>query len=614
MASQDHVQSQGSDLERDGEGKSTRRWNSSGTRRITRSSLHSESSESVEEHSEGSSLLPRYGHGDAPDYKSTEGDSNDEEEDRYRDEDNEDEEGGILGEQSYLSGRSVFAILALLMIGVFMSNADGSLVMATYGTISSEFGALAAASWLTTSYSLATCAVQPITGKLSDIYGRKGVLLASYALFAVGSVGCGIGQAMWQVIAGRVVAGLGAAGMTVIVSILITDLVPLIQVASWRSYVNVVATIGRSIGGPLGGYLADTVGWRWSFIGQGPIIGLAIILVALRLPSHTSPPISPPQHQNSKPPSKSQPSKLHRVDFIGALLLALAIVSLLGALSLGGQDLPWSHPVVIGLGAGSIVLGGAFVAWEVYGAIEPVFPPSLIVKRDVATAYGIITLQAAAQLAMMYTIPLFFRTTLSSSNTTAGSHLFPAVLGNTLGGLLSGLYISRTGQYKPLSLVAALSSSLSYFLLIIRWTANRDINWLESLEIVPGGFGTGIAFSATFIGLGASVGRGEMAMATSGLYLCSGLGMVLGVAGASAVQIGSLKTLLIEALNGIPGSGKIMEEVISSVSSIATLPLPIKKLVIESYVKSIEYAHMLSLACSIAAFVLACSIREHRLR
>lgn len=70
-----------------------------------------------------------------------------------------------------------------------MSNADGSLVMATYGTISSEFNALSNASWLTTAYSLATCAVQPITGKLSDIYGRKRVLLASYVLFAVGSVG-----------------------------------------------------------------------------------------------------------------------------------------------------------------------------------------------------------------------------------------------------------------------------------------------------------------------------------------------------------------------------------------------------------------------------------------
>ncbi|KAH6720696.1 major facilitator superfamily domain-containing protein [Leptodontidium sp. MPI-SDFR-AT-0119] len=607
MANQD--QDQDLDPERDGEGKSPRGWESRGSGTATRSS-NSDSSESVEEDSERTSLLSRHGQGNVPEYKSSKRTS-DEDEDGYRNED-EDEEGEVLGEQPYLKERSVFAIISLLMIGVFMSNADGSLVMATYGTISSEFGALADASWLTTSYSLATCAIQPITGKLSDIYGRKGVLLASYVLFAVGSVGCGIGQAMWQVIAGRVVAGLGAAGMTVIVSILITDLVPLIQVASWRSYVNVVATIGRSIGGPLGGYLADTVGWRWSFIGQGPIIGLAIILVALRLPSHTSPPISPPPHQNGK--TSRSPSKLHRVDFIGALLLALTIVSLLGALSLGGQNLPWSHPIVIGLGAGSVVLGGAFVAWEVYGAIEPVFPPTLIVKRDVATAYGIITLQAAAQLGMMYTIPLFFRATQNSSNTVAGSHLFPAVLGNTAGGLLSGFYISRTGHYKALSLLAALSSSLSYILLILHWTPNREITWLESLEIVPGGFGTGIAFSATFIGLGASVKRVEMATATAGLYLCSGLGMVLGVAGASAVQVGTVRSLLAKVLEGVPGSREIIEEVISNVSSIATLPLPIKKVVIESYVKSIENAHVLSLACSIAAFALACSIRERSLR
>jgi len=76
----------------------------------------------------------------------------------------------------------------ILLVGVFISNADGTLVLATYGTISSEFGAFGDASWLTTSFTLAFCAVQPMTGKLSDIYGRKGVLLTSYALFAVGSV------------------------------------------------------------------------------------------------------------------------------------------------------------------------------------------------------------------------------------------------------------------------------------------------------------------------------------------------------------------------------------------------------------------------------------------
>ncbi|KAL2061394.1 hypothetical protein VTL71DRAFT_7667 [Oculimacula yallundae] len=598
------IESQDYDPERDGdrkEGDDSIRRNLG--IRPTISTSEYESSESIEIYSDRTSLLSKHSQG--PGYRSVEIVS---EEENELGSENEDDE--ISNHQS--EERSVMAIVGLLMIGVFMSNADGSLVLASYGTISSEFGALADASWLTTSYSLASCAVQPITGKLSDVYGRKGVLLASYVLFAVGSVGSGIGQAMWQVIAGRVVAGLGAAGMTVIVSILITDLVPLVQVASWRSYVNVVATIGRSIGGPLGGYLADTVGWRRSFIGQGPIIGLAIILVALRLPSHTSPPSDHGESQN-KISTEPQPSKLRRIDFIGAILLASAIVSLLSALSLGGQNFPWSQPVVIGLGAGSVVLGFGFVNWELYGAFEPVFPPSLLIQRDVATSYAIITLQAAAQLGMMFSVPLYFRATQNSSNTLAGTHLFPAVLGNTLGGLLSGLYISRTGRYKSLSLLAALSSASSYLLLILRWKGN-DTNWLESLDIVPGGFGTGVAFSATFIALTASVERGDMAVAMSGLYLCSGLGFVLGVAGASAVQIVTLKDLLVKALDGVDGSREMIEKMISDVSSIAALSPSNRELVIDCFVKSIENSHYLSLACSLAAFALACSIREHRLK
>jgi MFS family permease len=77
----------------------------------------------------------------------------------------------------------------MLLAGVFISNADGSLVLATYGTISSEFGAFGDASWLSTGFMLSVCAVQPLTGKLSDIFGRKEVLLTSYVLFAIG---CGI--------------------------------------------------------------------------------------------------------------------------------------------------------------------------------------------------------------------------------------------------------------------------------------------------------------------------------------------------------------------------------------------------------------------------------------
>jgi MFS family permease len=149
--------------------------------------------------------------------------------------------------------------------------------------------------------------------------------------------------------------------------------------------------LGRSIGGPLGGLLADTVGWRWSFTGQAPLILIAILLVAYKLPTSTPPTTA-----------KGEPSRLRRIDFAGAFMLAITIVALLGALSLGGQNLPWSNPIVIGLLIGSLVLGTIFVAYEVKYALEPIFPPTLVIKRDVAMPYAIMALQTAAQLAVRH--------------------------------------------------------------------------------------------------------------------------------------------------------------------------------------------------------------------
>ncbi|MCJ1226965.1 hypothetical protein MMC12_003620, partial [Toensbergia leucococca] len=160
------------------------------------------------------------------------------------------------------SVKGIAGVISVLILGVFIANADTSIVLATYGSISSEIGNLDDASWLVVTYTLAMCAVQPTYGKLSDVYGRKSTLITAYTFFAIGCALSGVGTSMWQVIVGRAVAGIGGAGMTSLVSVLIADKVPLRDVATWRGYVNVAATVGRSAGGPFGGYLADTIGWR----------------------------------------------------------------------------------------------------------------------------------------------------------------------------------------------------------------------------------------------------------------------------------------------------------------------------------------------------------------
>lgn len=159
--------------------------------------------------------------------------------------------------------QGVWITLSVLLLGVFVSNADWTFVLATYSTVASEFNDLSSGSWMLSAYILSQCAVQPLYGRLSDIYGRKSCLQTSYMLFSIGTAGAGLGQSMGAVIAARAIQGAGAAGMVSMVSIIITDLVPMEDVASLRSYVNILQTIGRSCGGVIGGLLTESIGWRW---------------------------------------------------------------------------------------------------------------------------------------------------------------------------------------------------------------------------------------------------------------------------------------------------------------------------------------------------------------
>ncbi|ODQ54685.1 MFS general substrate transporter [Saitoella complicata NRRL Y-17804] len=500
------------------------------------------------------------------------------------------------------------SIIAVLLLGSLISNADGSFVLATSVSISSEFSSLQNSSWLIASYTLAMCASQPLYGKLSDIYGRKGVLLAAYAFFGIGCAICGFAGSMGMLVLGRVVSGVGGAGMSALVSILITDLVPLREVAKWRSYVNVASTFGRSIGGPLGGWLTDTVGWRWSFFGQAPLTLLAAVLVYHKLPdtgSSTSEQIHRDDGSGTKP-QESHRSKLTRIDFVGAALLASTITAFLLILELGGTRLPYTSTPLM------LILLSTFVSFALFlitesCASEPIFPLSLLCNAQVLLSYWAMLAQLAAQMGMMYLVPLYFQVTQSASTSVAGAHLLPAVVGNTVGALLTGVFIHRTGRYKLPAVSAGVVAAVTYILLILTW--HGETNWIQSLFIIPGGFGTGIAQTAVFIALTSAVQKSAIAIATSGLYLASNIGMVLGVSLTSAVLRTSLALLL--------GKQDVPEEVITrvlqDVEEVQKLAEGDKMVVVGCYVHAIEYTHVLSLVLAVTAVVAGLFLRQRRI-
>ncbi|EPE32005.1 MFS general substrate transporter [Glarea lozoyensis ATCC 20868] len=497
--------------------------------------------------------------------------------------------------------KNITGVISILLLGVFIANADVSLVLATSGTISSEFDQLGNAGWLITSYTLAMCAAQSLYGKLSDIYGRKSTIIASYVFFAIGSAICGLGQTIIQVICGRLIAGVGGAGINCLVAIVIADMVPLRDVATWRSYVNIAATSGRSLGGPIGGFLTDTVGWRWSFLGQCPptVIAMGLVIWKLQIP------------QIDQTSSVSHLSKLRRVDFLGAILLSISIVCGLMMLEMGGQRVIWTSPKILSLLGSSLIAGNLFILVEGFWAKEPIFPLRLLLNRDVVTSYINLAFQTGAQGAMMLLVPLYFQVSAHATVTNAGAHLMPSVIGNAAGGLVTGYVIKRTGRYKMISIIGATSAAISYSLMILRWHGHTNI--LESLYIIPGGFGNGVALSASFIALTAGVEHRQMAIASSGLYLSSNVGMVTGLSVAASILQSTLRKQLRIALEGKKNREDIINRALSDIEYVKGLHGKLGELVTKVYVDCLGYTHFVSLFGALVALIAAMLIREHRL-
>ncbi|KAI0876425.1 major facilitator superfamily transporter [Hypoxylon argillaceum] len=507
-----------------------------------------------------------------------------------------------------ISTSSLMQVIAVLMIGLFTASADGSLVLATHPRIASEFNALEDSSWIFVSFLLGGVATQVLYAKLSDVYGRRVMLVFCYALFGIGCAIIGLSQSMWHVILGRILSGSGGSGMGSLGLVLTTDLIPLRDVAAWLGYINIVGTTGRSIGGPLGGFLADRVGWRWSFLGQTPLFAAASLAAILVIPNTKAPP-----SQSSK--AKGLKAWLSRVDLAGSLLLGAGILLLLLPVEMGGVKVPWTHPAIFGLlGAGVLVLG-VFVVNEARWAQEPAFPFKLMKNRDILLPYVAICCIAGAQTSLMYFVPLYFQVTAGASNTLAGLHLVPAVVGNAVGGLVAGNFIRRTGGYKAVILGSSLCASIGYALLVIRWNGNT--NWWESLYIVFGGFGAGMAGSAVFVSINAVVDPAHKAVATSGLQLSMPIGMLLGVTSASAVMLDVLQRVLDKKLLqfglSLESRSEVIRKSIANVDYVRQIPQALADVVVSGYVVALKASFSVVLAFSLTGLAAGFFLRERRL-
>jgi len=258
---------------------------------------------------------------------------------------------------------------------VFLSGFDGTITASTYAVIGSSFNAANTVSWITTSYLITTTAFQPLYGRFSDILGRRTCFFVATITFSAGCLGCGLAPNIVSLCLMRGIAGLGGGGLTTMATIINSDIIPLKERGMYQALHNGLLGFGAICGASLGGMIADTIGWRWCFLCQVPISLAALVVGWLFI---RNPPAAEIVREEL-----TGVSLWTRIDFTGATLLVLGLSAQLTALSLGGNQYPWSDARVIVSFIVSVLILFFFVWVELRTKALPVMPMSMLKGRVV---------------------------------------------------------------------------------------------------------------------------------------------------------------------------------------------------------------------------------------
>lgn len=431
--------------------------------------------------------------------------------------------------------RLAFAGLILAMI---MASLDQNIVATALPHIATELGGLAHISWVVTAFMLTTTVATPMYGKLSDMYGRRPLFAASILIFLGASVLCGTAHSMAALIGWRALQGLGAGGLMTLSQTVISDLVPLAERPRYQGLFTGAFALSSVAGPLLGGVLTDAWSWRWVFLVNLPVGGLALLLVLLSVP-----PL----------PTRSR----HEIDYGGALSLALATATTLMLLSWGGSLLPWLSPAMALLVGAALLLLRLFLRCE-RRAREPVVSLHLFRIPSFGVCVGATAMMAFAMMGSMVFMPLYFQLVLGLSPTGAGLTMLPQMGMMLLTSIGGGQVAARTGRTRLLMAIGVGLETLGLGLLA--WLAQRDAAlpaFLAALAVLGTGMGIGMP-NATVI-VQNVVPRGEMGAATAAMSFLRSLGGALGVALSGGVVAAALQSRLAE-LAGRVDAHQLMEQ------------------------------------------------------
>jgi EmrB/QacA subfamily drug resistance transporter len=446
-----------------------------------------------------------------------------------------------------LSHRAKLEILGAVLLALFLGALDQTIVGTALPRIVTDLGGNEYYTWVVTIYLLTSTITVPFYGKLSDLYGRKPLMMIGVTIFLIGSALSGLSQNMAMLILFRGIQGLGAGALFPIALAVIGDLYTPAERGRYQGLFGAVFGISFIIGPALGGLLTDNVSWHWIFYVNIPVGIVSLIVLARLLPT------------------VKRAGATRNLDVPGAAVFTVAISALLVGLT-NKQTGDWTDPTVGGLILVSAILGAIFVAIEAR-ATEPIIPLGMFRNRTYTASIVSTFLVSFGFFGAIIFLPRWFQFVHGSSATESGYQIFPLLIGLIGSSIVSGILVSRTGRYKIIILTGLVIMSVG-LVLMSQLKANTDITTLWVWMFITGA-GIGPTLSVFTIVVQNAVPFKQLGVATSNLTFFRQIGGSVGLAITGTI----FGTRLVEELPGQLTAAGVAPQVVGQVAGAGTSTL-----------------------------------------